>query len=184
MTYAISSRNASTLWILLLTAASTATTLVFACATPFPALAALAAMHMRCRDGLILILLSWAVSQIIGFAWLGYPHDPATIGWAAALACAAVGSVWGADQALLRMATSSRVIRLVAAYVAAFIAFKAIILLWAFPLGGVTTALSPEILARQFVRNGAILIGLLALHRSLVALGVPATVPERAAIAA
>jgi hypothetical protein len=37
---ALSNRSASMLWISLLTAASTGTTLLLACATPFPALAA------------------------------------------------------------------------------------------------------------------------------------------------
>ena len=48
---ALSDRGASALWVSLLTAASTTATLALACATPFPALAALAAVHMRRRDG-------------------------------------------------------------------------------------------------------------------------------------
>ncbi len=34
--------------------------------------------------------------------------------------------------------------------------------------------MAPDLLAEQFVRNGAILIGLYALYRALVAAGVPA----------
>ena len=64
---AISKRGASALWVALLTAASTATTLALACATPFPSLAALAAVHMRQRDGVALMLLAWLASQGVGF---------------------------------------------------------------------------------------------------------------------
>ena len=49
-----SNRGASALWVTLLTAASSVTTLALGCATPFPSLAALAAVHMRRRDGLAL----------------------------------------------------------------------------------------------------------------------------------
>ena len=80
MRHLISARGASTLWISLLTAASTGTTLLLACATPFPALAALSAVHMRPRDGIALMMLAWAASQAVGFGLLGYPHDPATLG--------------------------------------------------------------------------------------------------------
>lgn len=47
-----SENRASTLWTTLLTAASTATTFMLACATPFPALAALTSVHMRRHDGM------------------------------------------------------------------------------------------------------------------------------------
>jgi hypothetical protein len=41
-------------WIRLLTIATVAGSFAFACATPFPALAALAALHMNRRDAFIL----------------------------------------------------------------------------------------------------------------------------------
>lgn len=173
MTGPASSARASTLWIVLLTAASTATTLVLACATPFPSLAALAALHMRRRDGLILVLLAWVASQAVGFGVLGYPHDPKTLAWGVGLATAAVGSGLGAYAALARLRNASFAVRLIAGYVAAFVAFKLVVLLWGLFLGGVATAFAPDILLRQFVRNGAILLGLLALYHALVRIGLP-----------
>ncbi len=181
MTESVSSARASTLWIVLLTAASTATTLMLACAAPLPSLAALAALHMRRRDGLLLMLLAWLASQAVGFGVLAYPHDIKTLVWAVALATAALGSGLGAYAALERLGNASFVTRLVAGYVAAFIAFKLVLLLWSFGLGGVATALSPSILLSQFVRNGAILLGLLALYHLLVRIGLPAApAPARA----
>ena len=47
----LSTRGSATLWVVLLTAASLGTTWVLACMTPFAALAALAAVHLRRRDG-------------------------------------------------------------------------------------------------------------------------------------
>ncbi|WP_447765156.1 hypothetical protein [Sphingopyxis panaciterrae] len=179
---ALSDRRASALWISLFTAASTATTLALACATPFPALAALAAVHMRRRDGMALMLLAWAMSQFVGFVLLGYPRDGSTLGWAAALGTAAVGSALAGTAALPAAGYRSNAARLGLAYAASFTAFKGIILFWALALGGLHSAMAPALLAEQFVRNGAILIGLYFLYRLLVAAGVPAP-PQAAAIA-
>lgn len=165
--------SASALWITLLTVASTVTTVVLACATPFPALAALAAVHMRPRDGIMLMLAAWAASQLVGFCILDYPRDANTIGWSIALATAAIGSVWVAYRLLDKTNAMAKPLQLIASYCAAFVAFKLVVLLWSFGLGGVATALDPIILVRQFARNGAILIGLLALYHALVAIGAP-----------
>lgn len=170
----LSTRSASTLWIVLLTAASTLTTFALACATPFPALAALAAVHMQRQDGIMLMLIAWAASQIVGFGLLGYPHDPTTLAWGVALGTAAIGSAGAAYALSGRCRGTSTAVRLTLAYVVAFVAFKGIVLLWAFGLGGAATAAAPKLLAGQFVRNGAILIGLFVLYRGLVAIGLPA----------
>ncbi len=178
---ALSQRGASALWVSMLTAASTVTTLALGCATPFPSLAALAAVHMRRRDGIALMLLAWAAGQFVGFFLLGYPRDGSTIAWGAGLGTAAVGSALASYAALQALAYRSVAARLGLAYAAGFTAFKAIILGWALVLGGLHTAMAPDLLAEQFVRNGAILIGLYALYRALVAIGVPA--PPKAAAA-
>jgi hypothetical protein len=177
MTHAISRPNASTLWIVLLTVASTVTTLVLACATPFPSLAALAAVHMRQRDGIVLMLLAWLASQIIGFGVLGYPHDPKTLAWGVGIATAAIASALGAYAALRLLRSRHVLVQLALAYVAAFLAFKAALLVWSFFLGGVAIALDPQILRNQLVRNGEILVGLYLVYRLAIAIGVPA--PQR-----
>lgn len=168
------SMRVSTTWILLLTVASTATTLALACATPFPALAALAAVHMRRSDGVLLMIAAWVASQAVGFCAIGYPQDARTLAWGVAIGVAAVAAVLAGGAA----ARGSSAVRLVLAYLAAFVGFKLTILLASLALGGVGTALSVEIMTRQFVRNGAILIGLLALYHALTSVGVPE--PRRA----
>ena len=179
---ATTKRGASALWVALLTAASTATTLALACATPFPALAALAAVHMRRRDGVALMLLVWLASQGVGFFLLGYPRDGSTLAWGFALGTAAVGSALAGYAAVQALDYRSVAARLSLAYAAGFTAYKGIIVGWALVLGGLHTATAPDLLAEQFVRNGAILIGLYGLYRLLVAAGVPAP-PQPAASA-
>lgn len=179
---AMSKRGASALWVALLTAASTATTLALACATPFPALAALAAVHMRRREGVALMVLAWLASQFVGFVLLGYPRDGSTLAWGFALGTAAVGSALAGYAAVRALNYRSVAARLALAYAAGFTAYKGIIVGWALVLGGLHTATALDLLAEQFVRNGAILIGLYALYRLLVAAGVPAP-PQPAASA-
>jgi hypothetical protein len=179
---ATSKRGALALWVALLTAASTATTLALACATPFPALAALAAVHMRRRDGVALMLLVWLASQGVGFFLLGYPRDGSTLAWGFALGTAAVGSALAGYAAVQALDYRSVAARLSLAYAAGFTAYKGIIVGWALVLGGLHTATAPDLLAEQFVRNGVILIGLYGLYRLLVAVGVPAP-PQTAASA-
>lgn len=174
MTNDTATRAASTLWIVLLTVASTATTLIFACATPFPALAALAAVHMRQRDGLALIALAWVVSQAVGFCLLDYPRDAATFTMGGAIGLAALASVLAAVPAAALLAGRGLVARLAAAYVAGFVAFKAAIFVALLAIGGHASALSASVIGEQFVRNAAILAGLVLLYRVLVTIGVPA----------
>ncbi len=60
-------------WIALITAATVIGSFVFACATPFPALGALAALHLPRRDAFVLVGVNWLVNQIIGYGFLHYP---------------------------------------------------------------------------------------------------------------
>jgi hypothetical protein len=173
MTRIASKAGASTLWIILLTAASTATTLVLACATPFPALAALAAVHMRRRDGLELMGLAWLASQATGLFILHYEIRDTTYGWAAGLAVAGLASGWAAHATAERLGMRPTWQKLGAAYLTGFIAFKLVVLAFGLWLGDGGAALDPGVIASQFARNGAILLGLFALYRGLVALGVP-----------
>lgn len=174
MTNAIQTRQADLLWILLFTIASTITTLVFACATPFPALAALAAVHLDRRDGVLLMLAAWAVSQAIGFCAMGYPWDAATALTGVAIGTAAVAGTLVASMVDTLLPTRSTLARLAVAYVAAFATFKLGILLWSPVIGHADVALSLPILERQFVRYAAILVAFYALYRGLTAVGVPA----------
>ena len=173
MTEFVVSQRASTLWIMLLTLSSVATTLIFACATPFPALAALTALHMRRVDGVALALAAWVASQAVGFGILGYPQDASTMLWGVAIGAAAIVGALAAHAVASRV-RGSIPLRLAAAYLTAFAAFKLVILAVTLAKGDPCTAFTFDVLTRQVIRNAAILLGLLALYRGLISLGVPA----------
>lgn len=178
----LSEARAAALWIALLTGASSLATWALACSTPFAALAALAAVHMRRQDGVLLVVVAWLASQVVGFAVLGYAHDARTIAWAFGIGAAAVLSALGAGAAARGRTARLNGVALAAGFVAAFLAYNAGLALSALVLGGIEVTLDPANLARQFFRNGAILVGLLGLHHALLAAGLP--VPRRQAAAA
>ena len=77
-------------WIALLTVATILGSFVFACATPFAALGAVAALNMRKRDAFALTGVNFLANQIVGFGFLHYPHDASTIGWGVAIGVGAM----------------------------------------------------------------------------------------------
>lgn len=165
---------ARNLWIGAMIAASTVTTLVLACATPYPALAALAALHARRAEGIALVVAAWIAAHITSFGLLHFSVDATNIAWGAAVGIAAIGSLIAADVTAKAMPNANYVARLSAGYVAAYIGFKAVVLLSVLALDSGWAAFTPEILMRQFVRYGLILAGLLVFHRLLGLAGVGA----------
>lgn len=177
----ISSASQRTLWLGLMTAASTGTSLLLACATPYPALAALAGAQARRTDSMLLIILAWAAAQLAGFALVGPSRDAGSHGWSIALLMAATGSLLAAQAGARIGAPWGRAGRLIAGYVAAYIGFKAVVLLWTLLIGADCAAFAPHVLARQFARNGLILIGLVIVDRLVARAGIaPAAAPARA----
>ena len=85
------------LWILLLTAASVFVTLGMACATPFAALATLAALHMSRRDGLTLIGIAWLADQAVGYGLLGDPRTANSVAWGVVLGVGAFAALLAAQ---------------------------------------------------------------------------------------
>jgi hypothetical protein len=77
-------------WIALLTVATILGSFVFACATPFAALGAVAALNMRKRDAFALTGVNWLANQIVGYGFLHYPVDAYSLTWGAAIGGAAM----------------------------------------------------------------------------------------------
>lgn len=174
MTSTIDNSKSASLWVGLLTATSAATTLALACATPFSALAAVAATRMPARAGFALMGLTWAVSQAIGFCVKDYPPDPLTLTWGFAILTAALAGHAAARAGLKRVRTPYAAVQVAVAFGSAFIGYKGTLVAWSLVLGGFHTAVSPFYAARQFGREALILAGLLAVYHALVALGLPA----------
>lgn len=167
-------RDGTRIWVGLLSGASAATTLALACATPFSALAAIAATRMPARAGIALMATTWAISQVVGFCVLDYPRDPKTFAWGFAILTAALAAIGAARWGDRAVAAHGSAMRLATAYGTGFVGYKATLLAWSFVLGGVHVAASPYYTARQFGREALILAGLVALYALLVRAGVPA----------
>lgn len=167
-----SSALARNIWVGTMATASTAASLLLACATPFPSLAALAATQVTRRDGMILMFVAWFAAQAVTFITHGYPAEPASMIWPFALGTAAVASLLSAELAGRALGNTHRLLRTGGAYVGAFAGFKLGILLWVSMLDHGWSAFSDDVLLRQFVRNGAILAGFVAVQYLLERAGV------------
>lgn len=68
-------------WLGLLISASVAFSLGLACATPFAAFAAAAALTLSRRDALVLVTSVWFANQFVGFTVLDYPWTANSFAW-------------------------------------------------------------------------------------------------------
>ena len=155
-------------WIATLVAASVAFSLGFACAAPFAAFAALAALTMPQRPALALIGLVWFANQAAGFAILHYPAD--SVGWGLAIGVGAALGVFAA-RAAARVAVPEP-LRHALAFLAAFAAYELVLLAMAVATGSGHGAFSAEIMGQVFAINAAAFLGLLAVNRAGEALGL------------
>jgi hypothetical protein len=113
-----------TAWIALLTVATIAGSLVFACAAPFPALAALAALHMNRRDAFALTAVIWGTNQIIGYGLLHYPQTLDSIAWGIAIGAGAMIATALAAAAEKAARPYGWVVAMLASFAAAFAGYE------------------------------------------------------------
>jgi hypothetical protein len=147
------------LWLGLLIAASVAFTLGFACAVPFAAFGAIAAMTLQRRDALLLILGVWAVNQVIGFTVLHYPWDGTTMTWGVVL-----GAVALLCTAAARLAVRGHgpVVTSLTSFAAAFLVYEGgLYVVSAVWLGG-TEDFATAIVLRILAINAAAFAGFMA----------------------
>ncbi len=146
-------------WLALLLASSVGFTLGFACAVPFAAFGAIAALTLPRRDALLLTAALWLVNQLIGFTILHYPTDGLTLTWGAVLGVVAVLSTVAA-QAVMR--GRGLVAAALSSFAAAFIVYEgSLYLVSAGALGG-TEDSTLAIVSRILAINAAAFTGLLA----------------------
>ncbi|MDQ0474344.1 hypothetical protein [Labrys wisconsinensis] len=150
-------------WIAAVTLATAAFSLVLACATPFPALAALAGTRMAPRPAAGLVLASWLANQAIGFTLLGYPLTANAFGWGVAMVLAALlataAALWTQRLPAATWLVTS------AAFALAFVLYEAALLAATVPLASGPEAFSAPVVAWVLWINLVALTGLLALHR-------------------
>jgi hypothetical protein len=160
------------LWILLLTAASVFVTLGMACATPFAALATLAALHMSRRDGLALIGIAWLADQAVGYGLLGYPRTPDSLAWGVILAVGAILGLLAAQALADRLRDRGVMVAGAAALAGAFVADQVVLFAATAVLASGSEAFSLSIVGWVLRVNLLSLAGLLILYRLAVWIGL------------
>jgi hypothetical protein len=140
------------LWLALLIAASLGFTFGFACAVPFAAFGAVAALTLRQRDGLLLIVALWLVNQIIGFSFLHYPWDGTTLAWGGILGGIALLSTAAAQATIRRQGL---VLTAIASFAAAFAVYEGGLYLISATVMGGTEDFAAAIVVRIIEINAA-----------------------------
>jgi hypothetical protein len=140
------------LWLALLIAGSLTFTFGFACAVPFAAFGAIAAMTLARRDALLLTLALWLINQIVGFAVLHYPWDAMTLTWGAILGVIAVLSTVAAQATIRRHGIAATA---VASFVAALVVYEGLLYLISATVMGGTEDFTLAIVVRILAINAA-----------------------------
>lgn len=148
-----------------LTAASVAFTLAFACATPFAGFGAAAVLFMPRRDALLAVGAAWLANQGVGFAALHYPWTAECFGWGLALGAVALFATLGAAFAAARLKTFPGAVAATAAFLSAFAIYEGLLFLITLAVHGGFEAYAPAVIARIFALNAAAFAGLLAMER-------------------
>lgn len=160
----------SGVWIALIAALTVIGSFGFACVAPLAAVAALAALTLDRREGLILVVAAWLINQVVGFVLLSYPHTVDTYAWGTAIGASSVLGYFAARPLVSRLGTS--VLGITAAFVAAFAVYQ--LALYAF---GVATAYAGDsfslaVVGEVLAINAVAYVGFLVIHRVAVALAL------------
>jgi hypothetical protein len=152
------------LWLAVPVVATIAFTLVFACAAPFAAFGAAAALTLSRRDALLVTVALWLANQLTGFVALGYPWTLNSVAWAPTLAVAAVLATLTAQWTVRRLAGSREIVRALAAPGLAFTVYEVAIFLGSAALLGGLEMYAPSIVGQVLATNVAALVGLCGLN--------------------
>jgi hypothetical protein len=159
-------------WFGLLISASVAFSLGLACATPFAAFAAAAALTLSRREALVLVTSVWFANQLVGFTVLDYPWTTNTFAWGVALGIVAVLATLVSQWAVKLSADAARVLRFAVTFLLAFVVHEAALFALSVGLLGGADVFTGAIQARIFVINAAAFVGLLALNRLAATVGL------------
>jgi len=150
--------------------ATLAGTLATSCMMPLVALAASISATMPGRRGASTLFAAWAGNQLLGFWLLNYPATAYTFAWGGALLGAA-GIAWLVAGAVVGGRGELVASRLAAGFVAAFLAYEAVLCGFASIVGGLET-FTPGIVARIALNETIWFASLLAL-RVILTSGAP-----------
>jgi len=114
-------------WIAVLAVASVAGSVVFACAMPFAALAAIAAFYMNRRDAFMVTGVAWIANQAVGYGFLHYPHTWDSFAWGIAIGAGAVAATALAAGIGGALNPFGRVLTVPASFAAAFAGYEIVL---------------------------------------------------------
>jgi hypothetical protein len=166
-----------TLWLALLVAASVAFTFGFACAVPFAAFGAAAALTLARRDALLLAGMVWLANQAVGFAFLGYPLTSDCIAWGLILGVIALSSTLAAQWISTSLAGANAIVVALASFAAAFVMYEGGLFLVAATVMGGTENFVVAAVFRILEINTVAFLGLQAVNQvrsTIDTVGMPA----------
>jgi len=179
MQHSLSTTMRNALWIALVTLATVLFSFALACAAPFAALAAVAAVRMARGPGLLLILAAWGVNQAIGFLLLDYPTTWDSFAWGAAIGLAALLATLASRR--IAVAVETPAAQLPLAFAVAFVVYELALYLPTFALPSGDETFSFGIVFWVLQVNVLAFAGLLVLHWFAGAVGLLAPRPSRLA---
>jgi hypothetical protein len=152
------------LWLAILIGASLIFSVGFACAAPFEAIGAAAAITLARRDALLASGVTWLINQCVGYGMLGYPWTSNSVAWGIALGVATLLATVAAGATYQLRTTIPKALRFGIAFVAAFLVFEAAIYAVALLFLGGLEDFTIGIVSRVFAINAATFVGLVVVY--------------------
>jgi hypothetical protein len=152
-------------WPATLGAATVLGSWALACVFPFAAFATLAALTMRPKAGVAMVVSAWLANQIVGFFVLSFPWDAQAVGHGIAiLGCTLAG--YGAARFVAARMTVGSSLRSVASLAAAFVVYLTLMRAYA-QFGGGAENFTLEINAAVALNDALWFAGLMAVRFAL-----------------
>jgi len=172
MQAAARSTERNLLWIAFLPVASVLATGVFACALPFAALAAVAALDSDRAEGILLLGTIWLTNQVVGFGFLGYPLEAQAFAWGLAMGLGTLAAYFAARACIDALASYGVAAVIGAALPIAFLAYQAVLYAAGMLLPNGEGAFTYAVLAYVGLVEVVAYIVLLTAHRLAVSAGL------------
>ncbi|MFD0986799.1 hypothetical protein [Methyloligella solikamskensis] len=147
------------IWTAFVTAMSVLFSWALACAAPFVAIAAIAALTLSRANAFLLVGVTFVINQAIGFLLLGYPTTAESFGWGAAIGVAAFAATF-VTTAAMRKTDDLRVAGAMG-FLGGFVAYELVLIAstMVLPAGG---GFSLAVIGEIFWINALAFAGLLA----------------------
>jgi hypothetical protein len=149
-------------WPLSLGLGTVVGSLLLACVFPFASFAALAALTMTPRRGLMLVTAAWALNQATGFFIMSFPWDAQAVGHGIAILAATLAATVVARFTLDKV-QGPVALRAGAALLSAFVVFQILLRAYA-SVGGGAENFSAEIISGVALNDAIWFTGLLMLR--------------------